>query len=143
MQLIVEPADGVRPLLSAIQRAKKSIEIAVFRFDRSDIETALKAAAARGVKVTALIALANRGGDARLRRLESRCLQAGITVARTCEDADRHVRSRLDRHEGQERAGAIETADSLQHERREGRSGLHEGTDPLTLNVKKAVRRPS
>jgi len=44
MKLIIEPADGVEPLLSAIRRAKKSIEIAVFRFDRKDIETALKAA---------------------------------------------------------------------------------------------------
>jgi phosphatidylserine/phosphatidylglycerophosphate/cardiolipin synthase-like enzyme len=58
-----EPADGVEPLLTAIKSAKKSVEIAVFRFDRTDIETALKAAAKRGVKVTALIAFANRGAN--------------------------------------------------------------------------------
>jgi phosphatidylserine/phosphatidylglycerophosphate/cardiolipin synthase-like enzyme len=90
MKLIIEPADGVEPLLSAIRRAKKSIEIAVFRFDRTDIETALKAAAARGVKVTALIAFANRGGEARLRKLELRCLDAGIIVARTSNDLSRY-----------------------------------------------------
>ena len=90
MKLIVEPADGVGPLLQAIERAKKSIEIGVFRFDRADIETALKAAAARGVKVTALIAFANRGGEARLRKLEMRCLDAGIIVARTSSDLSRY-----------------------------------------------------
>lgn len=90
MKLIIEPADGVEPLLSAIRRAKKSIEIAVFRFDRADIETALKAAAARGVKVTALIAFVNRGGEARLRKLELRCLDAGIIVARTSNDLSRY-----------------------------------------------------
>jgi phosphatidylserine/phosphatidylglycerophosphate/cardiolipin synthase-like enzyme len=90
MKLIIEPADGVAPLLAAIKNAKKSVEIAIFRFDRTDIETTLKAAAARGVKVTASIAFANRGGEARLRRLELRCLDAGITVARTSNDLSRY-----------------------------------------------------
>jgi cardiolipin synthase len=90
MKLIVEPADGVGPLLAAIKGAKKSVEIAIFRFDRADIEKALKAAAERGVKVTVLIASANRGGEQRLRRLESRCLAAGITVARTSDDLTRY-----------------------------------------------------
>lgn len=39
MKLIIEPADGVAPLLSAIKSAKKSLEIAIFRFDRKDVET--------------------------------------------------------------------------------------------------------
>jgi hypothetical protein len=47
VKLIIEPADGVRPLLTVINSAKKSEEIAVFRFDRKDIESALKAAATR------------------------------------------------------------------------------------------------
>ena len=90
MKLIVEPTDGVGPLLSAIKSAKKSVEIAIFRFDRTDIETALKTAVARGVKVTALIAFVNRGGEQRLRRLELRCLAAGIIVARTSNDLSRY-----------------------------------------------------
>ena len=44
--------------------------------------TALGGSAERGVKVTVLIAFANRGGEPRLRRLELRCLAAGIIVAR-------------------------------------------------------------
>jgi phosphatidylserine/phosphatidylglycerophosphate/cardiolipin synthase-like enzyme len=90
VKLIVEPADGVAPLLAAIKSAKTSVEIAIFRFDRTDVETALKAAAERGVKVTVLIAFANRGGEQRLRRLESRCLAAGIIVARTNDDLARY-----------------------------------------------------
>jgi cardiolipin synthase len=90
VKLIIEPADGVGPLLAAIKGAKKSVEIAVFRFDRRDIEEALKAAARRGVKVTALIAFANRGGEQVLRKLELRCLAAGITVARTSDDLIRY-----------------------------------------------------
>ena len=90
MKLIIEPADGVTPLLSAINRAKTSVEIAIFRLDHKGVEMALKAAAARGVRVTALIAFANRGGEQRLRQLELRFLDAGIIVARTAGDLVRY-----------------------------------------------------
>src|SRR6478736_1915689 len=90
MKLIIGPADGVAPLLAAIKSAKKSIEIAIFRFDRKDIEAALKAAAAKGVRVTALIAFASRGGEKSLRKLELRFLEAGIIVARTSDDLVRY-----------------------------------------------------
>lgn len=91
MKLIVEPDDGSTPILAAIKNAKKSVEIAIFRFDRKDVEAALKAAAAsKGVTVTALIAFANRGGEVRLRNLEQRFLDAGIIVARTADDLARY-----------------------------------------------------
>jgi phosphatidylserine/phosphatidylglycerophosphate/cardiolipin synthase-like enzyme len=90
VKLIIEPADGVAPLLSAIKRARTSVEIAIFRLDHKDIETALVDAAARGVRVTALIAFANRGGERRLRQLELRFLAAGVIVARTSDDLSRY-----------------------------------------------------
>lgn len=90
MKLIIEPTDGVAPILSAITGARKSIDIAIFRFDRKDLETALVAAVARGVRVTALIAFHNRGGEASLRKLELRFLAAGIIVARTSGDLSRY-----------------------------------------------------
>jgi len=90
VKLIIEPDDGVKPLLSAIESAKTSVEIAIFRFDRKDVEAALKAAAKRGVRVTALIASSNRGGEQTLRRLELRFLEAGIIVARSAEDLVRY-----------------------------------------------------
>jgi phosphatidylserine/phosphatidylglycerophosphate/cardiolipin synthase-like enzyme len=90
VKLIIEPTDSVAPLLAAIKSAKKSIEIAIFRFDRTDVEMALKAAADRGVKVNVLIAFSNRGGENNLRKLELRCLSAGIIVARTADDLIRY-----------------------------------------------------
>jgi phosphatidylserine/phosphatidylglycerophosphate/cardiolipin synthase-like enzyme len=90
VKLIIEPIDGVAPLLSAINNAKKSVEIAIFRFDRKDVATALKAAADRGVRVTALIVFANRGGEQNLRKLELRFLDAGIIVARSSDDLIRY-----------------------------------------------------
>ena len=90
MKLIIGPADGEAPLLAAIKSAKKSVEIAIFRFDHKGIEAALKAAAEKGVRVTALIAFANRGGEKSLRKLELRFLDAGIIVARSADDLVRY-----------------------------------------------------
>jgi phosphatidylserine/phosphatidylglycerophosphate/cardiolipin synthase-like enzyme len=54
------------------------------------VEAALNEAAARGVRVTALIAFVNRGGAKSLRKLELRLLEAGIIVARTADDLIRY-----------------------------------------------------
>ncbi len=56
MKLIVQPDDGVAPLLKAIKKATKRIDLVIFRFDVSEIEKALEAAVARGVAVRALVA---------------------------------------------------------------------------------------
>lgn len=90
MELITQPEDGVTPLIKAIDSATKSIQIAIFRFDRTDIQHALERAAARGVTVHALIAYTNRGGDDELRKLEMEFLRAGIEVSRTAEDLLRY-----------------------------------------------------
>jgi phosphatidylserine/phosphatidylglycerophosphate/cardiolipin synthase-like enzyme len=91
VKLIIAPESGVGPLLAGIKSAKKSVEIAIFRFDRRDVEMALKAAAAaKRVGVTAMIAFANRGGEQNLRRLEQRFLDAGIIVARSASDLSRY-----------------------------------------------------
>ena len=62
----------------------------IFRFDRAEVEKALKAAVDRGVKVHALIAHTNKGGDKTLRKLEMRLLECGATVARTADDLARY-----------------------------------------------------
>jgi len=90
MKLIIEPEHGVAPILCAIQSAQESIELTIFRSDRKDIETALASAASRGVKVTVLVAHANRGGEKLLRKLEIRFLRAGIIVARTADELIRY-----------------------------------------------------
>jgi cardiolipin synthase len=78
------------PLVKAVDDAKKSVEIAIFRFNRSEIEKALASAVMRGVHVHALIAYTNRGGEQRLRDLEMRLLAAGVTVSRTDDDLVRY-----------------------------------------------------
>lgn len=83
MKLLVQPADGVSALLTAMRRAKSRIEIAIFRFDRADVEEALTTAVKRGVFVHALIAHVNGSSAEALRKLEMRLLAAGVTVART------------------------------------------------------------
>lgn len=90
MKLIIQPEDGIKPLVQAVRRAKKSIDIVIFRFDRSELEKALEAAVARGVSVRALIAHTNRGGEKSLRKLELKLLDAGVTVARTADDLPRY-----------------------------------------------------
>jgi cardiolipin synthase len=90
MKLQIQPRDGGAPLISAISKAKKSIEMFIFRFNCRDIEKALHAAVARGVRVHALIAHTNKGGEGNLRSLEQRLLGAGATVDRTGNDFIRY-----------------------------------------------------
>jgi cardiolipin synthase len=90
VKLIVQPEDGLTPLVKAIQKAKTSIAVVIFRFDRVDLEKALAAAVARGVAVRALIAHTNRGGEKTLRKLETEMLAMGITVSRTADDLPRY-----------------------------------------------------
>jgi phosphatidylserine/phosphatidylglycerophosphate/cardiolipin synthase-like enzyme len=90
MKLMVQPGHGTKPLVEGIEKAKRSVQIVVFRFDRSEIERALEKAVSRGVFVHALIAYLNRGGEKKLRKLEMRLLAAGVTVARTSDDLPRY-----------------------------------------------------
>jgi phosphatidylserine/phosphatidylglycerophosphate/cardiolipin synthase-like enzyme len=90
VKLYVQPEDGIEPVLDAIRRAKKSVQILIFRLDRPEIEKALVEAVERGVAVQALVAFTNRGGDKVLRRFEMRALERGITVCRTADDLVRY-----------------------------------------------------
>jgi phosphatidylserine/phosphatidylglycerophosphate/cardiolipin synthase-like enzyme len=90
MKLIVQPDAGIAPIVNAIKQAKRSINILIFRLDRSEIAHALEAAVGRGVRVRVLTAHANRGGTKSLRKLEMQFLAAGITVSRTADDLVRY-----------------------------------------------------
>jgi phosphatidylserine/phosphatidylglycerophosphate/cardiolipin synthase-like enzyme len=90
VKCIVQPGEGAVPLIKGIKGARKSIEILIFRFNRSDIEKALAEAVSRGVHVHALIASTNRGGVQSLRDLEMRLLAVGVTVSRTDNDLVRY-----------------------------------------------------
>jgi cardiolipin synthase A/B len=90
MKLIIQPDDGISPILAAIKSARASIDTTIFRFDRPEIEKALAAAVGHGVRVRALVAHTNRGGEKRLRKLEQALLAAGVTTARTGDDLVRY-----------------------------------------------------
>jgi phosphatidylserine/phosphatidylglycerophosphate/cardiolipin synthase-like enzyme len=90
VKLIIQPDAGVAPVLQAIRRARKTIDVTIFRLDREEIVAALEQAVSRGVRVRALIAHTNRGGERRLRKLELELLAGGITVTRTADDLPRY-----------------------------------------------------
>ncbi len=83
MELIVQPDDGIKPLLETIGAAQKSLDLMIFRFDLRQMEKELVAARERGVVVRTLIAHQGSQGEKGLRQLELRFLEKGILVART------------------------------------------------------------
>jgi len=90
MELIIQPKDGLTPLIVAIKKATQQIDITIFRFDLKELQRALESAVTRGVKVHALIAHTSAGGEKRLRKLELDLLSAGVTVSRTDDDLLRY-----------------------------------------------------
>jgi cardiolipin synthase len=90
VKLLIQPDNGIKPIIQALRKAKKNIRILIFRFDRMEIEKALVEAVERGVAVQALIAHTNQGEEKNLRRLEMRLLAQGITVTRTADDLVRY-----------------------------------------------------
>jgi cardiolipin synthase len=90
LELIVQPMDGLKLILSAVEKAQTTLDVVIFRFDLKPLEKAIEAAVKRGVAVRALIAHTNSGGEKRLRQLELRMLQAGVTVTRTADDLTRY-----------------------------------------------------
>src|SRR6266404_1753062 len=89
MKLLIQPEDGAGPLIKEIDGARKSIEIAIFRFDHREIERALARAVDRGVSVHALIANTNHD-EKYLRELEGDLLPLGVEVSRSADDLRRH-----------------------------------------------------
>jgi phosphatidylserine/phosphatidylglycerophosphate/cardiolipin synthase-like enzyme len=90
VKLIIQPDDGLTPVLKALSQARRTIDVVIFRFNRPEVEKALAAAVQRGVLVRALIAYTNTGGRKALRKLELRLLEAGVTVSRTADDLPRY-----------------------------------------------------
>jgi phosphatidylserine/phosphatidylglycerophosphate/cardiolipin synthase-like enzyme len=90
IRLIVQPEDGVVPVVTAIRGARKSLDMPIFRLDHIEVDKAIRSAVKRGVIVRTLIAHTNSGGDKGLRKLEQRLLATGATVSRTADDLIRY-----------------------------------------------------
>jgi phosphatidylserine/phosphatidylglycerophosphate/cardiolipin synthase-like enzyme len=89
-RLLIQPDDGVAPLIAAMEAATTSIDMYLFRLAHPAIEKAIAAAIQRGVVVRTLVAHANGGRKEDLRKLESRLLAIGATVSRTDNDLIRY-----------------------------------------------------
>jgi phosphatidylserine/phosphatidylglycerophosphate/cardiolipin synthase-like enzyme len=90
MKLLVQPDQGITPIVSAIKKAQRTVQAMIFRADLAEVQQALESAVGRGVAVHTLIAHTNRGGEKRLRKLEQALLEAGVTVSRTGDDLVRY-----------------------------------------------------
>jgi phosphatidylserine/phosphatidylglycerophosphate/cardiolipin synthase-like enzyme len=90
VDLIVQPRDGIKAVVDAVEAATRFLDLIIFRFDLKPLEKSIEAAVGRGVAVRALIANTNSGGEKGLRQLELRMLNAGVTVSRTAKDLVRY-----------------------------------------------------
>ena len=90
MKLIIQPDSGLAPTVRGIKKARRSLDVLIFRLDRDHVIDALTSAVARGVDVRVLTANTNKGGEKRLRELELRLLDGGVTVSRTADDLVRY-----------------------------------------------------
>ncbi len=90
MHVIIQPRDGIEPLLEGIEQARRSLEIIIYRLDRLEIEQALVEAAARGVHVHALITHTNKEDLKEIKKLEKRLTERGVQVTRTAENLVRY-----------------------------------------------------
>jgi phosphatidylserine/phosphatidylglycerophosphate/cardiolipin synthase-like enzyme len=89
-QLWVQPEDGAAPLVDAIDLARRTLDLYVFKMDDRRIREALARAVRRGVAVRALVAHTRRGGVASLRKLEARLRAMRVEVTRSDDDLQRY-----------------------------------------------------
>lgn len=90
MNVIVQPRDGIAPLLDAIRGAERTIELTIYRADRLEIEQGLVEAADRGVRVHVLTTTTNRDDAKNLRKLEARLKATRVRVSQTATDLVRY-----------------------------------------------------
>jgi cardiolipin synthase len=90
VKLILQPDDGVSPLIKAIDSATKSIEIAIFRFDGAGYPECARTGSGSGCVCTRPHRKYESGGSKDLRKLEMDFLPAGIEVSRTADDLPRY-----------------------------------------------------
>ncbi|MCM8613747.1 phospholipase D-like domain-containing protein [Accumulibacter sp.] len=89
ISLIVQPGDSFFPIVRAIDRAERSINLTVFRMDDPIIQRALIEARQRGVHIRVLISSSARGWEERNRRLLKDATEAGIDTREPAGDSRR------------------------------------------------------
>jgi phosphatidylserine/phosphatidylglycerophosphate/cardiolipin synthase-like enzyme len=89
ISLIVQPGDSFFPIVRAIDRAERSINLTVFRMDDPIIQRALIEARQRGVHIRVLISSSARGWEERNRKLLKDANEAGIATREPAGDSKR------------------------------------------------------
>lgn len=80
VSLLVQPGDSFFPLAQAIDRARESIKMTIFRMDDPVVRDSMRRAVSRGVKVQALVAPDSKGWNKRNRKLGEDLEELGIEV---------------------------------------------------------------
>jgi hypothetical protein len=94
--LIILPDDSAKPILDAINNAKKSLRIKMFTFSDPMLLQAVIAAHQRGVKVWVMLNAARRSGEDDNKIVRKALTRAGVEVKESnpafveCFEADRH-----------------------------------------------------
>jgi cardiolipin synthase A/B len=86
--LLVMPDDTAKPLLEAIQNAKKSVRVKMFLFSHPDLLSALIEAKKRGVHVRVMLNPERRSGKAENAATHKKLKAAGVEVIDTNPDFD-------------------------------------------------------
>ena len=89
ISLIVQPGDSFFPIVRAIDRAQRSINLTVFRMDDPIIQRALLEARQRGVHIRILISSSARGWEEKNRQLLKDAKDAGISTREPPGDSKR------------------------------------------------------
>ena len=89
ISLIVQPGDSFFPIVRAVDRAERSINLTVFRMDDPIIQRALIEARQRGVRIRVLISSSARGWEEKNRKLLKDAKEAGISTREPAGDCKR------------------------------------------------------
>lgn len=80
LSLIIQPGDSFFPIVDAIDHARHTIKMTIFRMDDPIVRDALSAAASRHVRVQALIAKESKGWIKRNKKLAEDLEKMGVEV---------------------------------------------------------------
>ncbi|MBP9806278.1 MAG: hypothetical protein KBE22_15435, partial [Candidatus Accumulibacter sp.] len=89
ISLIIQPGDSFFPIVQAIDRADRSINLTVFRMDDPIIQLALLEAHQRGVRIRVLISSSARGWAEKNRKLLRDAKETGISTKEPAGDSKR------------------------------------------------------
>jgi phosphatidylserine/phosphatidylglycerophosphate/cardiolipin synthase-like enzyme len=89
LSLIVQPGDSFFPIVRAIDKAERTVNLTIFRLDDPIVSKALREARERGVRVRLLISSSARGWEEKNRKLLKEAKKGGIATKEPAGDSKR------------------------------------------------------